>query len=268
MKRNQYFVVILAVSLVQICLANPLPPAELVRVSAYPPEIEIAFNDFPDSLDISGYNIFTSHGIATIDSGTYIYYDENWPGFIVLDSSNTSGFIINQERDSVYTDIEVYGEPVMYGFCYFGIWGRIPPPIKGHSLIVKPYSTYHNWDYRSYGLTFDFSNWDPGFTDVILSEINSHCTWSNDCNFIELYNTSDQDINLSGYKIVCDTIYDLPDNVIIPANGFCVIDEVDFPTGFDMDPGFDNIYLINPDPLWIFDGNRLVDQVGWSSDHA
>ncbi|MCP4580808.1 MAG: T9SS type A sorting domain-containing protein, partial [candidate division Zixibacteria bacterium] len=47
-----------------------------------------------------------------------------------------------------------------------------------------------------------------------------------------------------------------------------VIDEVDFPTGFDMDPGFDNIYLINPDPLWIFDGNRLVDQVGWSSDHA
>ncbi len=98
-------------------------------------------------------------------------------------------------------------------------------------------------------------------SEIIINEVNADCLWSPEANFIELYNRSGTDISLDGWRIVCDTICDLPSEAIIPGQGFYIIDEDYFPLRFDLDFDADNIYLINAD-------SYLVDQVGWSSDHG
>lgn len=259
MKNKIFLSVIIAGLIYQYCMSNPLPDKVIVYIRAFPPEIGLWS---AEQVDISGDSIITSNSIAIIDSGVII--PENYFGDpFILDSSNTSGFIINPESDSVYVTLEYIDGPVK-----FGNWGIAPPPIKDHYLDYDNFYPDH-WDSMPYLVfSFDFSIPDMGWTDVVINEINSHCTWGNEANFIELYNKSDTSISLDGWHLVCDTIYDFPSDSRIPANGFYVVDEDDFPDNFDMDFEADNIYLINPTPIWIYNDPRRVDQVGWSSDHG
>jgi len=245
--------------------ANPYTMARVARISAYPPEIEIMVPLLiDDTLDVSGYEIYTSVDTAIINDGVVIRSE-----YFTFDSTNTSGFTINSEGDYIFINIEMDGEPLFYDSERFGNRGPLSPPLKGHPSIMKGYFSDHRipeWPW--FFLTFDFANPDLGWTDIIISEINAHSTWRAGSNFIELFNMGDEARTLDGWQIVCDTIYDLPGNAIIPAFGFYVIDENDFPLSFDMDISMDNIYLISPDSLWVYRGPRLVDQVGWSTDHG
>ena len=236
--------------------ANPIPLAEIYSVRSFPPEIGVLFHE---SFDISNDTIYTSDGIAIIDSGVVSSYEE----VLYFDSSNTSGFIINCESGYVIADFEVEEVGGSWGNLYY-----TPPPIRGHYIVSTYYAPNHNHDFGNNILSFDFSFLDYGITDVLINEINAHGTWADGSGFIELYNLSDNAVSLAGWQVVCDTIYDLPSDAVLPAYGFYVIDEDDFPDNFDMDFDTDNIYLINPIPAWIYDGARLVDQVGWSSDHG
>jgi hypothetical protein len=236
-----------AVLIARYASANPLPECEIQQVRAFPPEIGVYFNT---DLDISGYLIHTSTGTAVVDSGVFGSYDE----FLILDSTNTSGFAMNAEGDSIVFENPELGYIVDQ--LWYGNLGYAPVPINGHSIHLAPYNPW-----QSYVWSFDFSIPAWGETDIVINEIGPHCTWEGGSNFIELYNRSDSSINLNGWRVVCDTICDLPSNATIFSHGFYVIDGIDFPGSFDMDFGADNIYLI--------DGNdRLVDQVGWSSDHG
>ena len=263
------FVLVWLLVLVLMAYSNPRPPAEVTRISAYPPEIEIECSFGEDTLDISGCIIVTSQSYATVNPGT-IYHSGNFNGFILLDSVNTSGFIINPEGDSVYSNIAIDDYEVFLESIKLGNLGRSSPPLKGHPTTLNHYLIYFPggdpvpWNHYS----FNFSNPDFGWTEIVINEINTHGAWQNNSDFIELFNKSNDPLSLAGWKIVCDTVFDMPDDAFIPAFGYYVVDEEVFPPTFDMDCSADNIYLLNANDRIYINGPRLVDQVGWSSDHG
>jgi hypothetical protein len=241
MRRRLILTFVLSLLAAQGTMANPLPAYYIDYVRAYPPQIRVASYQIAD---LSGDTIFTSAGIAIIDSGVFTSYRG-----LILDSTNTSGFVLNPEADSITLGF-AESEPAKWGTKHISA-----PPIKGHSTYWTMYAQ------MSYCFTFDFATPRFGATQIVINEINSHCDWGNLCNFIELYNFGNSEISLANWKIVCDTICSLPDNARIGPHGFYVLDESNFPSIFDMDFDADNIYLINA-------SNQLVDQVGWSSDHG
>ncbi len=260
----------------EVCThANPAPTSEILRINAYPPEIEVSFLYLGsnDTLDLSGFHIFTSGGTATINNGIILTECYENPGY-VFDSSNTSGFAFNPVGDSLYLDIAIGGYELFYEYTKFGNYGFDSSPLVGYQVVQKNFLLRYEdsepcpWPY----MTYEFCNPDYGYTDVMINEINVHSTWENGSNFIELYNRSDIDKSLDGWRITCDTIYDLPSDAFIPTHGYYVIDENDFPESFGMNITADNLYLITPDSsitdhIRIY-GPRLIDQVGWSSDHG
>ena len=276
--KTKLMVVMVLVLTASVCLANPLSPEiNINRVSAFPFEIELAFaymyDIYYDSLDISGCHIYTTSGIAVIDSGIVVHFsDYDDIDYLTLDSSNTSGFAINNEGDSIAFDFEEHFEYIYCNPVKFGNLGIYSPPLLGHPSELAQWVYNHDDISLTDFLGFSFCNIDLGYTDIVINEINAHPTWNNGSGFIELYNTSEEPISLAGWQIVCDTIYDLPLTEIIPAQGYYVIDEADFPSAFDIDYEADNIYLISPDTIVeehiTISGPRLVDQVGWSTNHG
>lgn len=221
--------------------ANPVPANMIECINAFPPEIGIRFYE---PADLEGQFIYTTSGIAVI--GEHPYPDIGQ--LIVFDSSNTSGFILNPEADSISITSEIFIFPEYYGYL-----GYTPAPIKGHYIRIS-WENYGRWSY-------DFTTTDHGETEVVINEISANCDWGPEANFIELYNQNDSALDIGGWMVICDTICTIPENTVIEGNGFYVFDQCDFPDIFDMDAGADNIYLINSDCV-------LVDQVGWSSDHG
>ncbi len=256
--RKATLAILLAVPMAQIG-ANPIWYYTIDYVKVDPPQIGLWLYYWP--VDLSGSIIHTSSGPAMVNQGV-IWQGDTLYSLFILDSTNTSGFVLNPEGDSVNIFL-----PDPSGFLYnperWGFMGQTPSPISGHYL-EWDYFYYdpNHPDYRIWILCPEFANPDYSFTKVVINEINAYCTWRPRGNFIELYNTAyDRAISLAGWKIVCDTILDLPDDAMIPPRGFYVISEVLFPPGFDMDFEADNLYLIDAD-------SDIVDQVGWSSNHG
>ena len=224
--------------------ANPMPPVLVDSIRAYPPEIHVSGYSY---FDLSGLEIVTSAGVAIVDSGVV----GDWGVPVVLDSSNTSGFVFDTEADSLFMP-DPFWTSINWGYL-----GMSSPPLQ--FSITKWFEGIPPWGYNySFGF-IDNVAW--GYTEVVINEINPHETWNSNSNFIELYNLSDTSINLGGWLVVCDTIIQLPDNSIIQPFGHFIIDEIEFPSSFDMDYTADNIYLIDAN-------SYIVDQVGWSSDHG
>jgi hypothetical protein len=243
MRRVIWAILIIAISVGSI-QANPLPWARIEYVNAFPPEIGIMF--WGDSISLTGDTIYTTAGTAVIGNHAIPDFGE----MLIFDSSNTTGLTLNSEADTIFISSDWYLDPIGYG-----TFSRSPAPIKGNGI------SYRQFGPMSYRWTFSFSSTYWGETDIVLNEINAHCDWGSESNFIELYNQSDSAIDIGGWMLVCDTICTIPQNTIIDSNGFFVIDEHNFPDIYDMDSEADNIYLIRADSV-------LVDQVGWSSDHG
>jgi hypothetical protein len=233
------------------CLGNPLPPIEVERISAYPPQIGLLC--YAPQYDISGRLIVIGSDTTVIDSGVIVYNNWGTNNPFILDSSNTSGFVINPEGD----EITVYLESPDWGdYISFGQKGISSAPIQGHYLIKQ----ITHLDIIQNIFTFDFVKAYPGWTKVVINEVNAGGTWDRCSNFIELYNRANYPISLASWHLICDTIYNFPADAVIPGHGYYVVDECDFPSKFHMYLGGDNLYLIA--------GDSLVDQVGWSSNHG
>jgi len=229
-------------------IANPLPEIQVESVGAFPPYIGVGI--YGDSIDISGDTIFTSSGIAIIDSG--LVPDEY--GSIFLDSSNTTGFTLDPEGDWVSMHFEWGDDGVGFGTC-----GTAPGLFRGGGIGLGGYCRgFYAWSFH-----FSAACW--GNTNVIINEINSHGSWDGNSNFIELYNKSDSVISLTDWRVVCDTIYNLPSDADIQSHSYYIIDRLILPESFDLDFARDNIYLVKPYSPYM---GLLVDQVGWSSDHG
>lgn len=241
----------LALLIVVPCLGNPLPPVEVESVHAYPPQIGLTC--YAPSVDISGRLIIIDSDTAVINAGTIAH--GNWPSGdpFILDSSNTSGFTINPEGGevTVYLMSSEWGDGVSYGQK-----GYSSAIIEGH--YIKKMTAH--MDYIPSIFTYEFAQAYPGWTKVVINEVNAGGTWNRCGNFVELYNRSNNPISLASWKLINDTIYSFPPDAVILGHGYYVIDECDLPANFRMRSGGDNIYLLK--------GDSLVDQVGWSSNHG
>lgn len=258
MKTKILIIMIILIAGFQISSANPIPDKYIGYINVNPPEIGIySMSEF----DISNALIVAAGDTAIVNSGVIVPYNWNMEPLdvpLILDSTNTTGFVINAEGDEIWVIIDDY--PYHIFPVSFGQLDVNPPPIAGHPIELYVFrSPYEPMTQIVHSYNFAFPSW--GWHDeIIINEINTHNTKNNVSNFIELYNKTDWELSLSGWRLVCDAVYDFPNDAIIPAHGFYTLDEDDFPEMFDMDYHRDNIYLVRFD--------SLVDQVGWSSDHG
>ncbi|MCP4579985.1 MAG: T9SS type A sorting domain-containing protein [candidate division Zixibacteria bacterium] len=253
MKSNLLVIAVFILLGFQLCPANPQPEQRIGFINSNPPQIGL-FSHF--ELDISGISIATAQGTATVNDGVILPESIDNDPFI-LDSSNTSGFTFDPEGDFVSIDD-------LYVYDGFGQYGFSPAPLENHPLTLWPYIDH---DMVSEILCYEFALPLWGSTDIVINEINAHSNWRGNTDFIELYNQSNEALSLADWRIVCDNIYMFPENAVIQEYGFYVLDEADFPELFAMDFDRDNIHLIDNISSNNYLG-RVVDQVGWSSDHG
>jgi len=214
-------------------------------------------------LDYSGMELNVGSSLVVVDNGVIIPCLPEYEAYI-LDSTNTSGFVLDQEGDVVSTET-YYFEPVAFG-CHY----RNPAPLEGKPIVTWEYYNRSGWltlvlcwdDIKPY-----WGNSSEPEPAVRINEVSQHSTWPQSGNFIELYNRSDTIVSLTGWRLICDDVYEFPPGAYIMPGGFYIVDEIDFPIGFDMDISLDNIYLIDNVSGNNYSG-RLFDQVGWSSDHG
>ena len=240
----------LIAALFQAAFANPLPPFVISEYSSSPPWIEMLCMD---GSDLPGMVIHTTGGDAVVDSGVIpdIY------GIVLFDSSNTSGFCLNPDGDSIVIED-------MYIYIGYGCMGPFSvPPLANESA---QWSYYHN-DSHNFCATPSPGTWEEsppcewGQTEVIINEVNSQCSWGERCRFVELFNRSIEPVEISGWQIICNARYTISPNTMIQPGKRFILDEDQFPAGFGLSPSCDNVYLLN-------DAGSVVDQTGWSSDHG
>ena len=93
-----------------------------------------------------------------------------------------------------------------------------------------------------------------GVTDVVINEV--YPLGGEGDAFVELYNTSSSQVDLSGWMIVGGTEYEVPSSTIVAPHDYFLLWEGDFPPFFGMEPEGDNLYLMNSTGV-------RVDQMGW-----
>jgi hypothetical protein len=82
--------------------------------------------------------------------------------------------------------------------------------------------------------------------------------------FIELMYTGTRSIDISNFKIVCDSEYTVPGGTFLNSNDpYYYLIQAGYPIGFDLDDG-----VTNGDNVYLYDDNgNLHDMVGWSTSH-
>ncbi len=244
--------------------ANPLPEPLITEVSIDPPWIEILYY-YVDELE--GEYIYTSGGAAEILSVEGSGY-----GCAILDSTNTTGFVLDPDGDSISFSFFHYFSNVI-GYGTMGELCGAPPP--GYTIKNKMYEVWHpggEWSDVLYYFSFsdepspgywDTYLWDCphwGSSYLIFNEISLSCNWpTNNDGFIELYNAGSEIITTTGYAIVGEVYYPLPEDIMIFPGEFYVVDQADCPELF-ANKDSDVIYLVQENSETI----DVVDQVGWS----
>jgi hypothetical protein len=238
-------------------VANPIPLPAITEYSVDPPWIEVM--EFEVEV---GDTIWTAAGFFVI-----LEVEPTQDGVAVLDSSNTTGFVLNPDNDSI-----IIYSPDFYGTISYGNYSSFAlPPLPLESVIGGIYQR----DPQNYDVAYDFCieptpgewYWEQpaggawGSSDVVINEINLHCTWAENAGFIELYNRGGGPVDVGSLFLIGNGRIGFPESLIVPPGGFLVIDEEDFPDGFALNYGADNLYLID-------NGGSVLDQVGWSSDHG
>jgi len=207
-------------------------------------------------LDLSGWVIDWGYGSTTVDDGVTLPAQ----GYLVLDDNNTgdlslsNGGTVLTLKDVADTAIDSVG---------YGDDGGAPKPEYKFSTARVPDCADTDNDAADFntdptptmGAANDAAPAALGSTPITINEVNGKAGEA----FIELYNRGTSDVDLSGWRISVDDSYDIPSGTTIPAGGFWVLDEADFPRYFNLDEDGDNVYLFNSNL-------ERVDQVGW--DHA
>lgn len=267
LKAKIFICFVVVIMTCQLCIANPIPEPFIMEFSTDPPWIEVCAYE-----SMTGAEFRTLEGWISIISG-----EPNGDCIVLLDSSNTSGFILDPEGDSIIFDIPYgFGEKVGYGI--YGNLAGTPPP--GASIVVGMYSVGYPdpYDYELFynfclsptpGQMDDFMYMEFlwGCSNLIINEISSNNTSPNS-NYIELYNAGDSPVCTDNLKLISNAIYSFsPPWLTIFPGEYYVVEEDDFPSGFTLNTSQDVVYLAAE-----YDDYRqlyaVVDQVGWSSNHG
>jgi len=187
-----------------------------------------------------------------------------------IQSANTDEhavFNVTAGLDSEGDTISFYQNGVLIEKISYGHKGTVPDPLPNES--VERYwdgSEYTNLWERNWisGSNFGAKNDVPAdnlWSSIILNEVLFNPIAVND-HFVEIYSQGDTSINISGYKLVCDTEYIIPDGIILNQDDrlFYLIYIMNNTFFDNMDSSGDNVYLYNAN-------GSLVDMVGWNSQH-
>lgn len=207
-----------------------------------PDWIEI-YNTSPIQADISGYKIYDSGGATgtkpkkEFPAGTII--PANGFFVIVTDDADPSGFGLSSSGEEVWLEDaagNVIDNVIFAAMDITQSYGRFPDGSEDWQLLNT----------ISRGTTN--SNITPSL--IYMNEVFSRGT-TEDPDWIEIYNGSSAEVNLSGYKIYdsggntgTKPKKEFPAGTVIPANGFFVIvTDDDDPSGFGLSSGGEEIWL-------------------------
>jgi hypothetical protein len=211
------------------------------------------------NFDVPEYTFQNSTGAAL--TGTWTDPDANAGEYALFDLSAPG---LSPEGDSV----RFYQNGILIEDISYGTKGTVPDPLVGES--VQRY-----WDGLKYtdvwgrnwtsGVNFGSQNDIPpaNFSSYpILNEVMFYPNNPTD-SFVEIYYVGIIQTDISGYKIVCDTEYIIPDGTLLDfGSRYLYLLYAMNNTFFDeMDISGDNVYL--------YDSNgSLLDMVGWNSPHT
>jgi len=251
-----------------LCTCIMLFPAVL-QANPVPAFYVGEFSTGEDWIELMGhFEIKMEKGSAfTVNGDTvYVVEDVNPTSFenpfFVLNQENTSGFDLPENGGEIF--FVDYWASVSYG-----IHGRCPAPPPGASaafhLEKLPYwsdsSPQSIW-------SLDFTPTPgkendlplPAYGDgtVFINEFfPGELSGSDDPPFIELYNRSDESIDIGGWRLVAGSLFNVPEGTVIAGQGFHVIESAGMPEGFFPSPASGTLYIVNG-------AEELVDQAGWS----
>ena len=231
------------------------------------------YNSNPFFEDISGYRIsgdidFTFPTNTVLQGGAFlviarvpadvqsVYGISNVVGPYVGTLKSSGTVRLRNDRGAIYLEIGYFNQP--------------PWPVAadgtGHSLVLARPS-YGEGDARAWDIS-DIAGGSPGAVEayrpsplrsVVINEFLAH-TDDPLLDYIELYNHSNQSVDLSGCSLSDDPVenrFVIPPNTIIPPRGFVVFDQAQM--GFALSAAGETIYFKNPD------GSRVLDAVTFGS---
>jgi hypothetical protein len=213
-----------------------------------PDWVEI-YNDGTEAVDLSGWKIYDSGGQAgskpkmEFPAGTTIAAK----GFFVItvDDESAAGFGLSSGGEKVWFEnaAGVVVDSIEFPALETGTsYGRYPDGSTNLQIMATVTKGAAN------------SNAIPGGIVVVMNEAYSRGT-TTDPDWIEIYNDSNVDVDLTGYKIYdsgglngTKPKKEFPAGTIIPSKGFYVIvvDDAD-PSGFGLGSGGDEAWLEKPD---------------------
>ncbi len=253
MKKIIISMALLSFSIFNIASPNPLPPTFITEFSTNPVWVEVySIID----VDLSNCIIRTSSDSARVNSGVTLEAGV----YLILDQNNTSGFTLNPSGD----EIEICGNDVfVYGPSY-GIHGYDAAPLPNESA-VDFYEGHGNFNFQPYPnpgeRDFSVAGWTWNDTTISINEVSPRCTWNDNCGYVELYNSSDNTVDISGYQIICNSRLIIAEGTVMAGLSFYILDQARYPQDFSPGVSEDNIYLLD-------NFGVLLDEVGWSSDHG
>ncbi|MGV9768635.1 lamin tail domain-containing protein [Microbacterium sp. NPDC003461] len=175
-------------------------------------------------------------------------------GFLSIPGEGDLGFGLGKEDSAILFAAD--GETVIdrHDWTAHGnpSWGRCPDGVGEFVLTAS----------ATLGAANDCPAVAP--SPVVINEVETN---GDDTDWVELYNTGDADLDLSGFRFrdndASRTPYALPAGSLLPAKGFFVIDQAQ-----GADPGFD-FGLGDGDEAWLFepDGVTVVASASWGA-HA
>lgn len=237
---------------------NASPPPEDVPVmneiysrgtTENPDWIEI-YNPRNNSLSLAGYKIYDEGGYTGSKPKKEFPADAVVPAkgwyVIVVDDGEPSGFGLSSTGETVWLE-NPEGQIIdSIQFPALGItqsYGRYPDGSSSWQVLYVV----------TRGAANDNTIPPPPAGNLTMNEVYSRGTPENP-DWIEIYNSTDEDINLTGYKIYDNGGYsgskpkkEFPAGAIIPAKGFYVIVVDDgTPSGFGLSSNGEEIWLENP----------------------
>jgi hypothetical protein len=209
------------------------------------------------------YNVgFTIESKMGQINGDWGYNPTNYGDYVVFNVTTPGGLDLEGDTISLFQNGYLIEE------ISYGQMGVVPDPLPDESVQRLWSGTDHSTDWvRNWttGPNFGAHNNVPPpslSSPVVLNEVMFNPGVITD-HVVELYSLNSERIDISEYKLVCNSEYIFPNGTIldIDARYSYLIYGDDNSFFQNMNPQGDNIYLYNSN-------GSLVDMVGWSSPHT
>ena len=226
----------------------PPPPSVILLNETYsrgtdlnPDWVEI-YNDSETEVDISGFKIYDTGGFSGSKPKMEFPAGSVVPAYgffvIVVDTADESGFGLSSGGDEVWLENAagaVIDHVVIPAMEVTQSYGRFPDGDENWQLLPSITRGFANSNVANF---------------IFMNELYSRGTAEN-LDWIEIYNASSEDIDITGYKIYdsgglsgSKPKMEFPAESVVPANGFLVITvDTEDESGFGLSSGGEEVWL-------------------------